>query len=74
MTSQVFQAYVLKTLGIRVLFARHMSFDIHITEISRKVSGLLMYINRIQDSLSKEARLIAVQTLALSHLTYAITV
>ncbi len=44
------------------------------TETSRKVSGILMYINRIQDSLSKEARLIAVQTLALSHLSYAIAV
>ncbi len=33
-----------------------------------------MYINRIQDSLSKEARLIAVQTVALSHLSYAMTV
>ncbi len=33
-----------------------------------------MYINRIQNSLSKEARLIAVQTLALSHFNYAITV
>ncbi len=59
---------------LRVFFDRHMSFDIHITEISRKVSGILMYINRIQDSLSKEARLIAVQTLPLSHLNYAITV
>ena len=62
----------LKNLG--VFFDRHMSFDVHITEMSRKVSGILMYINRIQNSLSKEARLIAVQTLALSHLNYAITV
>ncbi len=42
--------------------------------MSKKVSGILMYINRIQDSLSKEARLIAVQTLVLSHLNYAINV
>ncbi len=45
-----------------------MSYDVHVTEISKKVSGTLMYINRIQDLLSKEARLIAVETLALSHI------
>ncbi len=33
-----------------------------------------MYVNRIQDLLSKEARLIAVETLALSHINYGITV
>ncbi len=33
-----------------------------------------MYTNRIQDLLSKEARLIAVETLALSHINYGITV
>ncbi len=33
-----------------------------------------MYINRIQDLLSKEARLIAVETQALSHINYGITV
>ncbi len=33
-----------------------------------------MYINRIQDLISKEARLIAVETLALSHITYGITI
>ncbi len=33
-----------------------------------------MYINRIQDLLSKEARLIAVETLALSHINYGITI
>ncbi len=68
----LFAASHLKNLG--VFFGRHMSFDIHITEISRKVSGILMYINRIQDSLSKEARLIAVQIPVLSHLNYTITV
>ncbi len=62
----------LKNLG--VFFDRHMSFDNHISEMSKKVSGILMYINRIQDSLSKEAKLIAGQPLVLSHLNYAISV
>ena len=61
-----------KNLGLH--FDRHMLFDAHITEISKKVSGILLYINRIQDQLSKEARLIAVQTLALSHLNYCLTI
>ncbi len=50
-----------------------MSFDVHVTEMSKKVSGTPMYINRIQDLLSEEARLIAVETLALSHINYGIT-
>ncbi len=33
-----------------------------------------MYMNRIQDLLSKEARLIAVETQALSHINYNITI
>ena len=33
-----------------------------------------MHINKIKDFLSKEARLIAMKTLALSHLNYAINV
>ncbi len=56
-----------KNLGLH--FDNYMSFDVHVTEMSKKVSGTLMYINRIQDLLSKEARLIAVETLALSHST-----
>ncbi len=33
-----------------------------------------MYINRIQDLLSKEARLLAVETLVLSHINNGITI
>ncbi len=51
-----------------------MSFDVHVTEMSEKVSGTLVYINRIQDLLSKEARPIAVETQTLSHMNYGITV
>ncbi len=61
-----------KNLGLH--FDNYMSFDVHVTEMSKKVSGTLMYINRIQDLLSKEARLIAVETLALSHIHYGITI
>ncbi len=40
----------------------------------KEVSGTLVYINRIQDLLSKEAKLIAAETLALSHINYGITI
>ncbi len=61
-----------KNLGLH--FDNYMSFDVHVTEMSKKVSGTLMYLNRIQDLRSKEARLIAVETLALSHINYGITI
>ncbi len=61
-----------KNLGLH--FDNYMSFDVHVTEMSKKVSGTLMYINRIQDLLSKEARRIAVETLALSLINYGINI
>ncbi len=61
-----------KNLGLH--FDSYMSFDVHVTEMSKKVSGTLMYLNRIQDLLSKKAILIAVDTLALSHINYGITI
>ncbi len=59
--------------NLRLHFDNYMSFDVHVTEMSKRVSGTLMYINSIQD-LSKEARLIAVETVALSHINYGITI
>ncbi len=61
-----------KNLGLR--FDNYMPFDVHVTEMSKKVFGTLMYINYIQGLLSKKARLIAVETLALSHINYGITI
>ncbi len=61
-----------KNLGLH--FDNYMSFDVHVIEMSKNVSGTLMYINRIQDLLSKEARLIAAETLALSHINYGISI
>ncbi len=42
--------------------------------MSKKVSGKHKHINRLQDVLSKEARLIAIQTLAMSHNSYGIAI
>ncbi len=69
-TNRAGEASILPSKSLKYLrlhFDNYMSFDVHVTEMSKKVSGTLMYMNRIQD-LSKEARLIAVETLALSHI------
>ncbi len=60
--------------NFEVFFDSHMFFDVQISEITRKPFSIQMYISNIQDSLSQEARLIAVRTLDLSHLYYAMTV
>ncbi len=60
-----------KNLGLH--FDNYMSFDVHVTKMSDKVPGTLMHINCIK-YLSKEARLIAIETLALSHINYGITI
>ncbi len=39
--------------NLRLHFDNYMSFDVHVTEMSKNVSGTLMYINRIQDLLGK---------------------
>ena len=61
-----------RNLGVH--FDRYMLFDVHISEMIKKVSGILMFINRLQNTLNKDARLMAVQTLALSHLNYGINI
>ncbi len=60
-----------KNLGLH--FDNYMSVDAHVTEMSKKVSGTLMYINRIQH-LNKEARLIAVEKLENNYITYGINI
>ncbi len=62
------------TTHLLLHFDNYMSLDVHVTEMSKKVSSTLLYENRIQYLLSKEARLIAVETLALSHIDYGLTI
>lgn len=67
---------ILSVKNLGTYFDSQMLFDFHITEISKMVSCILKHnrINRIQDVLSKQARLTAVQTVALSQMNYAIPV
>ena len=49
-----------KYLG--VYFDRYMLFDVHITELTKKIMGTLMFINRVSDNLDQPTRVIIVQS------------
>ncbi len=60
-----------KNLGLH--FDNSMSFDVHVTEMSKIRFRHTYDHHRIQD-LSKEASLTALETLALSHINYGISI
>ncbi len=64
--------WLLKNLG--VLFDKHMLFDTHITEMTKKAFGVLMFVNRIKELFSSKARKIVIQTLVLSIVNCGMTV
>ncbi len=51
-----------------------MLFDTHISEMSKKLYGTVMYINRIKDNLNKNTRIAVIQSLVLSVISYGIKV
>ena len=51
-----------------------LTFNVHIDEIQRKVTGTLLYINRVSARFSTECRIMAVQSLVLSVLNYCLKV
>ena len=53
---------------------RFMSFSPHIDAISRKVSGILMYLNKIKDYFDDETRVLVVQSLVSSVINYCIKI
>ena len=57
-----------KNLGVH--FDCFMSFDVHIDELSRKVMGLLIYLNRIKDKFDKTTRITVIESLVLSLINY----
>ena len=59
-----------KNLGLHM--DKHMTYSIHIDEISSKVSGILMYLSRIKDNFEDSTRIMIVQSLVLSVINYAI--
>lgn len=59
--SNITYAYILKILGMH--FDSQLAFVKHVSDICRRTYGTLMFINRIKESLSKNARTIAIQSL-----------
>ena len=57
-----------KNLG--VYMDQYLLFDIHIDEMSKKVYGTLMFLNRITEHFTNKTRIAVVQTLALSIINY----
>lgn len=62
----------LKILGMS--FDSFLIFDKHVTDICKKTWSMVMFINRIKDNLSVNARRIALQSLVLSRINYGITI
>ncbi len=50
-------------MNLGLYFDQHMVFEKHISEITRKTFGTLMYVNRIKEVFSKEVRTTVIQTL-----------
>ena len=61
-----------KNLGVYI--DKYMLFDVHINELTKKVMGILMFINRISQNLDKSTRIIVVQSLVLSLINYCIEI
>ncbi len=70
-TSITFSKQV-KNLG--VYMDQHMSFEVHIHEMHKKVMGILLLVNRIRDNFDDVTRKIVIQSLALSSVNYCIQV
>ena len=61
-----------KNLGVYI--DRYMVFDVHVSELTKKVNGILMYINRIGELFDKQTRVTVVQSLVLSLIEYCIRI
>ncbi len=62
----------MKNLGI--YFDAHMTFDTHVSYISRQVFGTIIYINRIKDNFSRKARITLIQSPVLSTMNHGIKI
>ncbi len=69
MDGNILQSTQVKNLG--VYFVRYMLSDVHLNDLSKRVTGILMYINRIGKSY-KSTRILITQSLALSSIYYCI--
>ncbi len=61
-----------KNLGLYM--DRYLTFETHISEISKKVMGMLIYVNRIGSYLDKTTRITIIQSLVMSHIKYCLSI
>ncbi len=61
-----------KNLG--VYFGRYMLFDKHISELNKKIMGMLMFFNRISDNFDKRTRVLIIKSLILSIINYCVSI
>ena len=61
-----------KNLG--VFMDCNMTFDKHITDMTRKVNGILFHLNRVKDNFDKQTRKIVVESLVFSVLNYCLVI
>ena len=61
-----------KNLGVHM--DNFLTFNVHIDELQKKVTGTLLFINRVSDQFSFECRVMVVQSLVLSVLNYCLKV
>ncbi len=45
-----------KMLGVQL--DKHVTFDTHIHELNKKVTGVIMFVNRVKDIIDKDTRII----------------
>ena len=51
-----------------------MTFEVHVEEVRKKVMGILIFLNRIKDSIPLTTRTQVVETLALSIINYCLKI
>ena len=61
-----------KNLGVHM--DNYLTFNVHIDEIHKKTTGILLYINRVNDRFDSVCRVLVVQSLVLSVLNYCLRV
>ncbi len=69
---RIYPSTHVRNLGVYI--NRYMLFDVHIAELSKKITGILMFINRVSSSFDKTTRKTVVQSLVLSLINYCISI
>ena len=70
--TKIYPSSHVKNLGVHI--DKYMTFDTHLHEITRKVIGTLLYINRVKHCFDKPTRIVVIQSLVLSLINYCNTI